>query len=599
MGNCIRPHNKDRLKEYGLPEVVILFFIFGFLAYFFSAIFHPFVHDDIVFIQNNPHIKEWTNLKDIFLNPFQFNAPRGIVNVYYRPILEIIYRLQYLLFGLNPHGFHLVNVLIHLLNAILVFSFFSFVVKQKKIAFAVALIFFVHPVQSESVAAIVGISNLLVSLFCLLSLFFYQAWAREKKRQDPSRLLLSQIFFFLGLLTKEQAVIVPFLILFYEFLFGPEDTHAWRKRAARLWGFFILLGFYLGMRYLFLKPTPFNFDHEFFLRILSIPVTILMYWRVIILPVDLHYYRCANILSPWLWPTVIFVIILLGIAVLLRFLPREHRRISLFALGWFFICLLPVLNIFPMVNEYSFILTSEHFLYLPLIGFALFVVIVIDNFSQKFFKGKTRRAFWIIFCIFVLIWIQITAEQNRYWRGEIPLFKRAVLFEKDFGRLRILLARAYYFHGEVDKAIVEYQTALNIMSRYVENARTTPTKDFYLQFIKEIHFDLAHCYEAKDEINSSINEYKKVLELDPQDATTYNNVGALYLRENNAKMAEPFFQKALAVQKNNVMALSNLALCYVHKGNLPEAERLWREAVRIDPQFKAAQQNLDQLLKQK
>ena len=107
-------------------------------------------------------------------------------------------------------------------------------------------------------------------------------------------------------------------------------------------------------------------SQELFLRILSIPRTLLMYVRIILLPYDLHYYRSVDILQPYL-PGIIYLIAVIIIALLFfRKMNGPCWRICLFSLGWFIIVLLPVLNIIPLINEYSLILTSDHFLYLPL-----------------------------------------------------------------------------------------------------------------------------------------------------------------------------------------------------------------------------------------
>jgi hypothetical protein len=87
---------------------------------FVNAIPHPFVHDDIVFIVQNPQINRLDNLSDIFLP--QYSGRSQGINAYYRPILEIIYRLEYRLFGFNAPGFHLVNVLVHIANGLLLFG---------------------------------------------------------------------------------------------------------------------------------------------------------------------------------------------------------------------------------------------------------------------------------------------------------------------------------------------------------------------------------------------------------------------------------------------------------------------------------------------
>ncbi|MEI7998886.1 MAG: hypothetical protein WCH62_05215, partial [Candidatus Omnitrophota bacterium] len=177
--------------RYALSLVVITFLVF------FNAINHPFVHDDVIFIAQNPQISRLDHLLDLFLHSSNDSALAGI-NSYYRPVLEVFYRLEYRLFGFHAAGFHFVNVLIHIINGLLLFSLLCRLQFSKGLAFFISLLFLIHPVQSEAVACVSGISNILSVLFVLLTLYCYVRGIY----------FLSLLGFVLSLLTKEQAVMV-------------------------------------------------------------------------------------------------------------------------------------------------------------------------------------------------------------------------------------------------------------------------------------------------------------------------------------------------------------------------------------------------------
>lgn len=513
----------------------LLLFLIGFVTYF-NSIPHPFVHDDVVFIQNNQTLGDWSDVSSLFLRSSMTGVAASIVNSYYRPLLDMLYKIQYALFGFNPHDYHLFNVLLHIVNSVLVYRLILLLLKchfkslsfggdnleksfinPEAFAFCTAMFFLIHPVQTEAVACIAGVSNLIFAFFCLLSLLCYlKARQKESSRYWVWWYAAALIFFLAALFSKEQAIMLPLLAGLVEVTLaaprlsggsasfpGPPITKAGagRMTALRLAGFFIMAFGYLSFRSIVAGNSLafiLAYKGELILRILHIPEVLLMFLGILAFPYDLHYYRSVDILQPYFLTTAILVFFLGALIFLIRCLPRENRPWLVFAGGWFFVALLPVLNIVPLINEYSLILTAEHFLYLPMVGFVLFALLLGRFVVQKVFQEKAFKINTLLVSILGLVCMAATIKQNTYWRGEIPLFERVVRFEKDFGRGHILLAKAYYVHQEYDRAIAQYKIALEIMQSYLKRAKVPEAQKFYLGFIQEIYFDLAHCYAAKE-----------------------------------------------------------------------------------------------------
>lgn len=590
---------KNSLKNLNFPTVAVLLVAIGLLSYA-NAVCHPFVHDDLVLIVANPRLAHWDDIGLIFTRPFSLAGTLPIAGTYYRPILELVYKIQYSLFSLNPHWYHFCNVILHLANGFFVYAMILLVTQKRKMAWITAAVFLVHPVQSEAVAAIAGISNILFSFFCLTSFLLYLL-ARAKSETQNINYLTSLFLFILALLTKEQAVVLPFAVVLYEYCFPTEKGRAAFdvKRLFRLAGFFVVAGLYLSLRNVALNGSFlafFAYKNELFLRILSIPSTLLTYGRILLFPTDLHYFRCTDMLKPFAVPLMLFVAVVGTVIAAVRFGLKENRNILIFGAGWFIVWLLPVLNIIPMVEEYSFLWTAEHFLYLPMVGFVLFVLVVVDRCTHRVFEQKNSLIGWLCLLVVGATLVGKTMEQNNFWRGEIPLFERAVRFEKNIGRLRISLARAYYNNGQFDKAVDEYRVALRIMEEYSHKAKVKEARDFYLGFMKGIHFDLAHCYEAKRDLRRAIDEYKKAIAIDPNDSTLYNNLGSDYLYLGESQAAMGYFQEAVRLDARNVFAMNNLAVCYIEKGDMDKAEFLLRKALNVDRRSSLAGQNLERLL---
>lgn len=345
-----------------------ILFVVGFVAYG-KSIFYSFVHDDLVFILGDVSIGNWNNLSEIFLTPSRPLEPiLGLVNSYYRPLLSIVYKVQYLIFQNIPYGYHLTNIVLHIANSWFLYLLAVLITKRVSLSFWVAILFLVHPVQTEAVCAIAGISNLLLTLFCILSLLFYACHDKGRKK---SRILVwyaaSLITFVLALLTKEQAIIIPGLLACYEIWSYCYEKNKQRvgQVVQRLIPFLIILLLYFGLRRILFESTlfeVFSYQEELWLRIYAIPKTLLMYFRILIFPEGLHYYRSVDILSRSIAPAIILSALAILFGGVVRFFSRENRGIVFFGTSWFFVSIFPTLNIVPLINEYSLILTSEHFL---------------------------------------------------------------------------------------------------------------------------------------------------------------------------------------------------------------------------------------------
>jgi len=544
------------LKQFTSLQVFLLLSVLGLLAYG-QTVTYPFVHDEILSIRDNPLITrfDWNEIIHGTGTAVLKSGGSSALNAYYRPLLELFYRIEYALFGSNPAGWHLLNILFHIANSFLVYGLMNMLCDHKKgLAFAVAVLFLLHPVQSEAVACISGISNLLFAFFVLASLCFYL-------RNSIISRVLSLLAFALALLAKEQAVVLPILIVLLEMMSPSSSPRPLTPRAVRIGGYFVVLIMYFLVREILLPEGAMPavaLDHELFLRALSIPRTVLMYLGAIFFPHDLHYYRNVDILRPNGVSIGIFLVVFAAVVGIILKAPRPHRRLLLLGAGWFGITLLPVLNIVPLINEYSLILTAEHFLYLPLFGVLLFVLGLGDFFLIG--MPERRRSFLAKGGVGlpVVLFLAMTLRQNACWAGEIPLFECTVRFEKDFGRAHILLAKAYYANGRYIKAIETYRRALTIMDGYLVKVGPRPVASVYLGFIKEIHFDLAHCFEGLGDYQEAVNWYLRALVIDRNDAAVHNNLGVGYINLGDKEKAAAHFREAVALDPQSVGARENL-----------------------------------------
>lgn len=591
----------DRLSRITAREIFLAFLLLA-LALYGNAISYPFVHDDHIFIVHNFNLGRWDDLQSIFSGPSAFLSPEGkAVNLYYRPVLEVVNKVLFVFFGRMPAGYHFFNIFLHSVNSLLAYFLVLSFSPQKFFALAVGILFLIHPVQSETVCAIAGISNLLSVFFCLTSFCAYLRARDLPPRQKNFPGAAALTLFACALFTKENTVIFPLLLAAYEF-FGMKDE---KKEGSRfknlslLFGFFVLLaGYFVVRRIIFSTSLPAlgANPHELQLRLLSIPKTILMYLQILFFPYNLHYYRSVDILGPSFAPFATLALLGALAGVLLRYLSIDERRLALFALAWFFITLLPMMNILPLINEYSFILTAEHFLYFPFLGFAVFTAVVFWRVLTAIFKKNNRKIAVALFCFIVLVLSVQAKVQSYFWRGEVPLFLRTLQFEPNFGRVRLLLARAYYQNGDHLRAAEEYKKGLAVMEGYLTKARGTAAEGVYRLFVKEGYVELAECYQGIGRLPEAIHAYWQAQEQDPKDADIYNNLGVGYLKAKELEEAALCFKKALALKPDDIRALNNLAFYYLEKKSFSRAKAILEKALALDPASILTQRNLQEVL---
>jgi Flp pilus assembly protein TadD len=606
------------LKKSSTYRYLLLILIsIGLLAYA-NAVFYPFVHDDRVFIVQNPQIGQWAD----WYSAFQTEALNGnrsqVINTYYRPLLEILYRLQYRIFGLAPSGYHIFNILLHVANTILLWSwlrrFLTLLILPTGFILGalcfISGVFLLHPIQTEAVTCISGISNLLFVFLVLISLHGYLDLRSLPQKAGwrtwgaMMRILLS---YGLALMVKEQSIMLPFLLIWLEWILsrGQEEvvsTYA-RKRSlicglgviAATVGYFVwrklmLVGFSLPL---------WSFSYEFLLRIKAIPQTILMDLRMLLWPYDLHYYRSIDILEPVGFSFLWLLVVLLLTGILMDRLPREKKMVAIFAVGWFGVTLFPVLNILPLIHEYSLIAAFEHFMYLPLVGFALLVFVLAEEAGERFFPQVKKHLSMIIIGALWVTYGSLTMMQNRYWAGEIPLFERVVQHEPKLARARMLLATAYLEARRWPQAKEEFEQALSILNTYIQRSNCVScqeVREFYQGLARDTHTNLGTVLVNLGQPVMAIEHFQMALRGESQDLEVHNRMGLAFIALQDIPSAANEFRQVLVYDPVNIMAKSNLAGCLAAQGDRQEAIRLLKEVMVQDPQFTIAQQNLDRLL---
>jgi len=384
-----------------------------------------------------------------------------------RPIRELSYMLDYKLFGLEPFGYHIQNVLFHGLNAFLLYRVVSRLVKSALAAWGAAFLFLVHPVVVEVVANVGHRKDSLMLFFCLMALWLYIRGVEEAGRGRLLRLAGAGLCVLLACLTKQTAVVLPVALIFYEFCFLPPEDRLILKRDRWLW--FAAAAAVCGVVGWFLYKGGGSYYHTLTLPLLNkanyTPFSLTTYglvvlkswsyaWLKLVWPADLAVeYVFAQ-------PAGLGDVFVLGSLVMLLLVAvaayrwGKHDRTLLFFLVWAVIFYLPVANLWPGVY-----FVADRYLYAPLAGVSVLLAVGCVRLLEGR-SGGVRKAAAALGCAVLAGGAVLSLQQNLVWRTPESLWKRAVEVSPDSIFAHISLGDVYEKGGRFQPAKEEYLKAL-------------------------------------------------------------------------------------------------------------------------------------------
>ncbi|MBN3038084.1 MAG: tetratricopeptide repeat protein [Candidatus Omnitrophica bacterium] len=531
----------------------VLICALGLLAYA-NSLKGEFVWDDTNLIEKNVYVKDFKHIPKLFTKDISSSAKQG--SGFFRPLQMFTYMLDFKLWRLNPIGYHLINVLLHILSALCVFWFIMMLYDDHILSILTGLLFLLHPLHTEAVSYISGRSDPLALLFMLLAFIYYIKYLKIK---NILSLLLMLIAYILALLSREITLILPLLLLIYHYIF---------KEKLKSGPFFSILG--IAFVYIIIRATLLRSilaqaaETTFFQRLPGFFVAITTYIRLLFLPFGLHM-EYGNQTFSWAAPKAIFGLFIFVLSLVYILRDRERRDIYKFSLLWFFVALLPVSNLYPL-NAYM----AEHWLYIPSIGFCLLLARPLTTLYDK------KRNFVIISSILILVcYTFITVNQNDYWREPISFYQRTLCYAPDSARVYSELGLAYDDIGKPDKAIPAYKKAIEIDPGY-----------------ERPHTYLGLAYRESGREKESLAAFKKAIELDPRRADVHINLGNLYVSLKQYKAAIGEYQKAIELNPDIAESHYDSGVAYEAMGEYQKASEYYREAIELDHTYMKAYFNL-------
>ena len=340
---------------------------------YLNTLLNGFVYDDNRQILDNPYLKSFHFLPQVFgTTVWSFVGMQGVSN-YYRPMMTLGYALCYHLFGPLAYGFHLVNVCLHVGVVVLVFVVARRLFNNRGVAFLAACLFAVHPIHTEAVAWVAAVTTLDVTFFYLLTFWLFLAMARPQGGISPWVKLAAVVSFALTIFSKEQALTFPLVAMLYEHFFRDDraETNFWQK--ARRYGDFWLMDFaYVLFRIEHLGAFAPQIQLSrlgWYPSILSALALVGQYVGKLFWPVELCAYYVFQKGASVFEPQVMAGIAALAACAAIFALLFRRNRMAAFGFVWFFVTLAPVLHIRFLAGN----VFAERYLYLPSVGFCWLV----------------------------------------------------------------------------------------------------------------------------------------------------------------------------------------------------------------------------------
>jgi tetratricopeptide (TPR) repeat protein len=510
------------------------------LAVYCSIFNHGFVWDDVDIIVDNPLFEHLRNLPSFFVMEDQVDGPTG----YYRPLTYVSFLIDRSIWGLNPLGFNITNLVLHIGTALVFYLLVAELFKKEDFAFFASLLFALHPIANETVNFHAGGRNtLLCAFFALLSMLFH---ARRK-------FFAAVACFALALFSKEFALLIPAVFIFYDLCIS--DTKPPLKSYA-LYG--VVLAGYLTLRSYAVAHPNFLAQFDFANLLLLSPKLVIDYLSHLVYPLHLQtMYDVAP--AERVRQTMPYILGIVGI-IAATFFFRKKRELLL-AAGWFFLFLLPVSGILPT----GLTAMADRYVYFSSMGFALALAYLIS-----LAPGKAAAVIMVPLCI---CYAGIDIQRNFYWKDQISLFTQMVKDVPQMGVGYQNLGYLYYDKGDLDNAVK------NLSIAYTKKSINS----------KMMIGSASIFWEAK-KYDKAIFALDIKMHFEPGDPLTYLMMSKIYGEMGDTAKEKQFHDKALQIspQVDEMIRQRIDTLCeetdeLLEKHDLTGAERLLREAQKIDP----------------
>ena len=601
----------------------ILLLVLSSTGIYFNSLKGSFHFDDVPLISS-----PWIESLDSFNRFVEITAFEN------RPVLLWSYAFNNSLGKNKEFGFHLVNLMLHIGVTLLIFfsvlktsSFFRSSKESEKkfheikiskniwaFPFITALIFSLHPLNTDSVSYISSRSSVLATFFYLLSLYIFLNLFRPRREKGnlKNRMILIPLVLlgmYMSLASKLIAATLPLLMAFWYsiFIFSRNNLQGlWKKNWSYLLFFLFSISalFLLGDSWLYnTKDQGLELYGRWPYLFAQIKIIVFYYFKLFLLPFNLSVDSGMPFSSFYDDPYIILAsLIIFGVVVITI---KSRNAWLLVGTAWFFITLAPTSSFIPL-ND----LAVEHRTYLPMsLGLCMIVGQGVSRLQPFYRVG--------ILTILIIALGMTTVTRNGDWINEVSLWRDVIKKNPASSRAHNNLGKAYFEKGDLELATYHFKKSIANIPKFVEDkfnlkktngflVRKKPSTIFNfnnqnLRIAAELvepHYNLASVYLDQGKIDLAEKEYLKTLALRPKHISAKIGLGSVYNQKGLFEKAEKFYNQAITDNKSQggnsplPIAHLNLGEVFGKTGRIPKAIKEWELAIQQDPSLLPAQFNL-------
>ncbi len=572
--------SEKSIKLLFILVVPLSIIIAAFAAY--SNSFHcPFVFDTDRMLMQGEEIKE----PSYYFSFAAIHEPRAIV--------DLTFALNRHVHGLDVFGYHLVNIIIHIINGFLMYILarllLNTLTKLPRNALSVAalfaaLIFVMHPIQTQAVTYVAQRYASMAAIFYLATVILYLKFRfclREKGTGASSTiyLVLAIVSGMLAFMAKGNTASLPGVIVLVEYLCFDRSWIRWKKKlpwfalSFACWLLFVLFvvgvigrgtvsGNLLEDVSSEMKETELISRDNYFYTQLNVLV---IYLRLLILPVrqNLDYvYPFKAGFFDGATPLAAFFLFILAF---IGFRVRRRAPVITFSIFWFFITLSVESSIIPIRDA-----LFEHRLYLAMPAFALAISYVVTAVLAPRFKTATA-----ILLVIVISLGTATYFRNMVWRDKLTIWSDVVSKSPHNPRAHYNLGLAQFNGDDVPEAIASYEKAISLLPNYAQ-----------------AHNNLGAAYNKAGNRNKAVTHLEKAIELDPANDRACFNLGAIHHDTGRLAEAAGYLEQAIGTNPLNTDALNRLGAVYLNQERIEEAITCFEQVTGSNPDNATAYNNL-------
>ncbi|MCX5848924.1 MAG: tetratricopeptide repeat protein [Deltaproteobacteria bacterium] len=575
--------NKLNISQSKKKLIVYIVLAVVTFAVFWQVNQYEFINlDDTLYVTENSHIQS-----GITLEGFRWAFSTRYADLW-NPLVWLSFMLDYQLYGLNASGYHVTNLILHIMSTLLLFWLFCRMTGAVWKSAFVAALFALHPLHVESVAWIAERKDVLSAFFWMLTLCLYVYYTEKPVIR---RYLLVLFSFALALMSKPMVVTLPIIMILLDY--WPLKRFESQKGNLVLWQlkekipFFVLSA---ALAIVTIYAPPDNLPHKLIpleARIANAPVAFVTYLEKTFWPHDMAIFYPFSVQIP-LWQILGATLLILAISAAVIVMAK---RLPYLFVGWlwFAITLLPVIGIIQL-SAYSM---ADHYHYLPSVGIAIMLAWGIPSLIKS--EEIRKNLLFPTGIIFLTIMALLSWNQCGYWKNSIKLFNHALRVTKNNTMVNNLLGSALFKKGKIGEAIDHYNKAILIAPDYIyaygNRGKAYAKLGQYQRAIEDytraisLKTDYAEGYYTRGtaygkllgQYKLSLDDFNEAIRLKPDYIDAYNNRGIVYTKLGMYQKATDDFNEAIHLKPDYADAYNNRAVVYLTQGDsvsgCPDAQK--------------------------